>query len=93
MFELTPEEIVQELQRLLDATPTPDSKGYYTAEEIAAASKWSISKTRKVLHTALSLGRLGRGARSVERLDGRPGTIPVYRILPSPESPDGEKES
>ncbi len=73
------DELTAELQRLADEAVESDPG--FTAQEIADAMGYSVKRVRqRVLRPLLNAGQLTRGERTIERIDGRPATVPVYRL-------------
>jgi hypothetical protein len=52
-----------------------------TSTEIGAVLGKTAAQVRVLLQRVRALGRLVRGERMIERIDGKPNRIPVYSIL------------
>lgn len=74
--KITVDEWMAELAAL---SPAKDDDGL-TMAEWAAKLGVSVRVANMRLRLAMDAGILRRGERSFQRLDGRPCTIPVYRI-------------
>jgi len=70
------DELLAELERL-----TRKGDPGRTSIEIGRALGKTAARVRVLLQRVREMGRLSRGERVIERIDGRPSRIPVYTIL------------
>jgi hypothetical protein len=76
---MTPDQIIAELEALL---PTSDAEDALTAHEWAKLMGRSIDRVRPKLVALHGAGRLEVVTVRRHRIDGRPISVPAYRLLP-----------
>ncbi len=77
MAEITVEQWLAELARL---STRPSAEGY-TVQELRALTGHSEPWLCRRIRQALDAGMCERGERAIERIDGRPARVPVYRFV------------
>lgn len=80
MTSIKENEWLKELSRL--AASSQGDEGF-TTREWADKLGVSLKKALEMLNVAHAQGRLKRGFRNHERIDGKNMTVPVYSIIPA----------
>lgn len=76
--EITLDELLAELEPLAESCPD----GYMTIREWSDRLNVSVEKTRRIMHSAFSAGRLEVGVRKASAFNGHTLSQKVYRIKP-----------